>query len=64
MMGRVLETDRHPYALIAVSELGSGGSSIRVRIDITLHGITRSLETVAEYREDRRGSVRVGGDCN
>lgn len=51
MIGRVLETDRHPHALIAVSELGSGGSSIRVRIDITLHGITRSFETVARYEK-------------
>jgi YceI-like domain len=49
MMGRVLETNRHPHALIAASDLGSGGSSIRLRIDITLHGTTRSFETGAEF---------------
>lgn len=49
MVGRVLETDRHPYALIAISDIGSSGSSIRARIDITLHGITRSFEMVAKF---------------
>jgi hypothetical protein len=64
MMGRVLETDRHPFALIAVSDLGSGGSSIRLRIDITLHGTTRSLETDAEFERSEDGVVRVGADVN
>jgi hypothetical protein len=60
MMGRVLETDRHPFALIAVSDLGSGGSSIRLRIDITLHGTTRSLETDAEF-ERSEDELSVSG---
>jgi hypothetical protein len=49
MLGRVLEIDRYPYALIAVSALGSAGNSIRLRIAITLHGTTRSFETSAEF---------------
>jgi hypothetical protein len=60
MMGRVLETDRHPFALIAVSDLGSGGSSIRLRIDITLHGTTRSLGTDAEF-ERSEDELSVSG---
>jgi hypothetical protein len=60
MMGRVLETDRHPYALIAVSDLTSGGSSIRLRIDIALHGTTRSLETDAEF-ERTEDELSVSG---
>jgi YceI-like domain len=49
MMARVLKTDQHPHALIAVSALGSTGNSIRLRIAITLHGTTRSFETGAEF---------------
>jgi len=51
MLGRVLETDRYPYALIAVSDLGSGGRPMRLRVDITLHGITRSVETAAQFEK-------------
>jgi hypothetical protein len=60
MMGRVLETDRHPYALIAVSDLGSGGNSIRLRMDIALRGTIRSLETVAEF-ERTEDELSVSG---
>jgi hypothetical protein len=60
MMGRVLETDQHPYSLIAVSDLGPGGSSIRLRIDIALHGTTRSLETDAEF-ERTEDELSVSG---
>ena len=50
MMGRVLEVDRYPHALIAIRELGSGIHSMRLRIAITLHGITRVVESSAEYQ--------------
>lgn len=51
MMARVLETDRYPYALMAVRGLASSGSPMKVQVDITLRGITRSVQTAAEFEQ-------------
>ncbi|HOM14616.1 MAG TPA: YceI family protein [Rubrivivax sp.] len=51
MLGRVLQTDRHPHVLIGIRELAAGGGSVRSSIRITLHGITRSYEAQASYEK-------------
>jgi hypothetical protein len=60
MLGRVLEIDRYPYALIAVSALGSTGNSIRLRMAITLHGTTRCFETSADV-DSTKDELSVSG---
>jgi polyisoprenoid-binding protein YceI len=49
MLKRVLETDQHPYALIAVDEIAAGGSTQQARVTVTLHGTTRSVDTTAQF---------------
>ena len=49
MLTRVLETERHPYARVGIRGLEAGGATIRLHVDITLHGITRSYTTDASY---------------
>jgi hypothetical protein len=48
MVERVLETDRYPFALVSLNEVGVNGGAKRLRVTITLHGITRSVETEAQ----------------
>lgn len=56
MLTKVLQVEQHPFALIKLSQLsepgkpGGGPGPLRLRVDISLHGITRSLETDAQYR--------------
>jgi YceI-like domain len=51
MLEKVLETDRHPYALIAVTDVGASGSAKQLRVAITLHGMTRSVDTAAQFEK-------------
>jgi YceI-like domain len=44
MLGKVLESDRHPFARIAVSGAAAGQRDQRLRVAVTLHGITRYVE--------------------
>ena len=48
MLGRVLETDRYPAALIAVSGALADGSPQPFRIAITLHGMTATVDALAQ----------------
>ncbi|NDP43071.1 MAG: YceI family protein [Aromatoleum sp.] len=49
MLEKVLETDRHPYALIAVNDLGAGGSARQLRVALTLHGTTSSVDAATQF---------------
>jgi hypothetical protein len=49
MLERVLETDRYPNALVSLSEMGGTDRAKRLRVAITLHGTSRSVETVAQF---------------
>jgi hypothetical protein len=60
MLTKVLQAEQYPFALIKLSKLGSGTGPLRLRVDITLHGITRSLETHAEYSRTE-GELSVSG---
>lgn len=44
MLGRVLEADRYPLVTLRARRLGAGGV---LRLDITLHGLTRSIDVPA-----------------
>ena len=60
MLEKVLETNQHSYALIAVNETGDGGSARQLRVAITLHGTTRSVDTEAQF-EKTAEEVSVSG---
>lgn len=49
MLQKVLQTDQYPYAVIRVSEVGTGGMAVPVRVVMTLHGVTRAVETIARW---------------
>ena len=50
MLEKVLETDRYPYATIAVRDHPAGGSTQPLRVAISLHGTMRSIEAPVQFR--------------
>ena len=49
MLQKVLETDRYPFALIAVK--GAAASSGQpLQVAVSLHGVTRSVDVPVQYR--------------
>lgn len=62
MMTKVLETDRYPFALIAVRGNGTdlGAKPLPVSASITLHGITRTLDVPVRI-EKADGDLGVEG---
>jgi hypothetical protein len=60
MLERVLETELHPHALIAVNDIGAAGSERRLQVTITLHGTTRSVDTEASV-ERTADEISVAG---
>jgi hypothetical protein len=51
MLEKVLETDQHPYALIALNDSVPGGSAQQLPVTVTLHGTTRSVDAAAQFEE-------------
>jgi hypothetical protein len=49
MLQKVLQTDRYPYAAIRISDVGAGGAAIPVRVAVTLHGVTRTVDAIARW---------------
>ena len=60
MLEKVLETDRYPFALIAVTDVGVSGSAKQLRAAVTLHGMTQSFDTAAQF-ETNAEEVSVTG---
>jgi YceI-like domain len=60
MLDKVLETSRHPYALIAVSDNGAGAAAHQPTVALTLHGVTRRVEA-ASHLERSAGEITVTG---
>jgi polyisoprenoid-binding protein YceI len=58
MLEKVLEADKYPFALIRVSGAGRGSGDLR--IVLTLHGQTRTLQAPAQVETDDR-RVTVSG---
>jgi hypothetical protein len=50
MLEKVLETDRYPYALIAVQGAAASGSGQPLQVAVSLHGVTRSVDVPVQYR--------------
>jgi hypothetical protein len=51
MLDKVLETDRYPYALVSLNEIGLGGRPRILRVAMTLHGTTRSVDTEVQVEK-------------
>jgi len=49
MLVRVLDTARYPYALIAVTDISAADHAGQVRVALTLHGTTGSVDTTAQW---------------
>ena len=60
MLERVLETDRHPYALIAVDDGMARGSGEQLQVAVTLHGTTRIVDATAQV-ENTADEISVTG---
>jgi YceI-like domain len=52
-MHRVLETERYPYVLLRVTGAAAEGMSEPVRLDVTLHGVTRPVDAIASWAVTR-----------
>ena len=50
MLEKVLETDRYPFALIAVKSGAATGSVQPLQVAVSLHGVTRSVDVPVQYR--------------
>ena len=60
MLGKVLETQTYPYALIRVTGLDKNQMGMRLSVAITLHGVTRTFETAAQIATEGEG-MNVSG---
>jgi hypothetical protein len=60
MLERVLETDRHPYALIAVTGGAARGAGEPLQVAVTLHGTTRIVDATAHV-ESTADEISVDG---
>lgn len=52
MLGKVLEADKFPFALIRVSGVDAGRRDVTLSVAITLHGIARTLQAPARIDAD------------
>jgi hypothetical protein len=60
MLDRVLNTDRYPFALIAVKDGVAGAVPQPIRVAVTLHGVTRSVDASTQF-ERAADDVLVAG---
>lgn len=52
-MHKVLETERYPYLLLRVTGAAAEGVSESIRLDVTLHGVTRPVDAIASWSGTR-----------
>ncbi|MEG0053023.1 MAG: YceI family protein [Comamonas sp.] len=60
MLGKVLQTQQFPFALIQVRSAAALASDALLAVDITLHGVTRSFSVPARV-ETKRNGLQVSG---
>ena len=60
MLGKVLEAEKFPFALIRVSGAGTRQGEVTLSVAITLHGITRTLQAPARIDADSGGMSVTG----
>ena len=59
-MHKVLETERHTYVLLRVTGAAAEGKSDSIRLDVTLHGVTRPVDAVASWAATREEFAASG----
>ncbi|CAM4373907.1 Lipid/polyisoprenoid-binding YceI-like domain-containing protein [Comamonas aquatilis] len=60
MLGKVLQTQQFPFALIQVSSAATLASNALLAVDITLHGVRRSFSVPARVESKGKG-LQVSG---
>lgn len=60
MLKRVLDADRYPVVLLKVERLGSAGAGSLMRLGVTLHGVTRSVDVPVQIERTPR-SISASG---
>ncbi|WP_120970960.1 YceI family protein [Comamonas sp. lk] len=60
MLGKVLQTQQFPFALIQVRSAAALASDALLAVDITLHGVKRSFSVPARVETNRKG-LQVSG---
>ena len=60
MLDRVLEAERHPFALVSAIRTGRASGGMSLTVALTLHGIARSFEIPVALEADRE-RVDVSG---
>ncbi len=61
MLGRVLEVERFPLLRLHVDGIDGGASRIAAKVDVALHGVTRSLSVPVEIERPSGEALYVGG---
>jgi polyisoprenoid-binding protein YceI len=59
-MYKVLEIERYPYVLLRVNGAAPEGKSEPIRLDVTLHGVTRVVNATASWGESGEEFVVSG----
>jgi hypothetical protein len=60
MLGKVLETEKFPFALIRVRGVDASQGDTMLAVEITLHGVTRAFQVPARIDADA-GGMSVSG---
>lgn len=60
MLEKVLESDRHPFAQIAVNGAAAGQGEQRLRVAVTLHGSTRSVDAQVQLQTASEDALVTG----
>lgn len=63
MLGKVLQTSQFPFARIHVQTPPNADGEVTLALDLTLHGVTRSLSVPAQLRDERDG-LHITGELS
>ncbi|MGB5081697.1 MAG: YceI family protein [Burkholderiales bacterium] len=63
MLGKVLETEKYPFALIRVRGVDASRGDTMLAVEIALHGVTRALRAPAKIDADA-GGLSVSGSLS
>jgi hypothetical protein len=61
MLGKVLDVERHPYALVGIDRIGANGKADELEVALTLNGVTRT-ERIRAAVEVSADAMRVTGE--
>lgn len=63
MLDKVLQTSQFPFARIHVQTPPNATGEVTLALDLTLHGVTRSLSVPAQLRDERDG-LHINGELS